>query len=135
MKTAYEIETEIATARAAAIARIEAIMLPGAEALSSTRTTRSDYWIDREVKAHGAWLLWRSQGAMRGDGSTDPGKTQRSSAQVVVPADIAPEAMVEIARIAAIETDRIARECRETLTAASAAGEITRAAWDAVAAS
>lgn len=119
---AYARHTE---ARKAAIARIEAIMLPGARALAGTRSGRTtEYYLTRErdlsqvapFAPSRTVLIWRDQG--RNQTPTEPYDLEHTSyiTQVIVDAAVGPEALAELARLAQIYTAEIVREC-ESITA------------------
>lgn len=119
---AYATRTE---ARKAAIARIEALMLPGARALAGTRTPTSKYWIERgrDLSASAPFapaqvtLLWHDQGTNVYSSSAPwDDESPTYSARVTVPADMGPEVLAELARLAQIYTAEIVREC-ESITA------------------
>lgn len=114
--------TSLAAARADAISRIRDLMLPGARALAATRTPKSPVWIEREIDLAGTApfgdlrvsLYWRDHAPLPGD----PQATYRT--QIVVHDSVGPELLAELARVAAIYTAQIVREC-EALTASQCA--------------
>jgi len=127
----------------AAIDRIASIMLPGAEALAGTRSPSSGYWIEREhdlssrAPFHGRTLLMWRDAELDGGSRRAPFDNERRrrtySVQVIVPDDISPAVLTELARVAAILTEEIVREAQLLTAAQVAALDSERQALDAVA--
>lgn len=118
-------------ARQEAIARIEALMLPGARALAGTRTHTSMCWLQRQHDLKGTApfgdqaisLIWRDQNSSGTAWPHAPYDQDRDSydVQILVPDSVGPELLAELARVAAILTTQIVRECEAITTAQCAA--------------
>ena len=133
-------------ARTNALKRIESIMIPGAKALAGTRTPQSVGTMEheRDLTTTGPFrgrvvLIWRDMKAStierhpRRPYDGDFSRPQYS-AQIIVPEDITPEELVELARIAEIETHILMRESVATTTAQVYGYNAEAAAFDKVAA-
>jgi hypothetical protein len=102
MVSSLENQALVEQARNEAIARIEAIMLPGAQALCDSRESSDPYWIEHEAEVGAIKLVWRSQ---KGDKCDN-----LPSVQIVVRSDAAPEHLARAAIVAADTTRQIIRE-------------------------
>lgn len=130
MITVAKAERQTEAARDAAIDRIEAIMMPGAQALCDTRSAASEYWIEREAKLDGASsadLCWRSQGP---HGAFSVGAHNKPTVQVLLRPDASPE---HLARLAILATDTTAAILRETAASCAAADTLAQALVEAFA--
>ncbi len=129
-------------ARMDAIARIEAIMLPGARALAGTRRAESPYKIDVEhdltdrAPFRGRTvLIWRDCGRESGYSCRAPfdGDRPSYSVQVIVRDDVSPVELQVLAGLARLLTDEIVREADLRTSAQVAELDSRRAAFAAVA--
>lgn len=127
-------------ALAAAIGRIEEIMLPGALALAGTRTAESPYWLDHDCDLSGrapfigrTVLCWRDQGTEYDKSRPFDGERDTFRVQVIVDPKITPAQLEELARLAAIYTADLIRECTAKTAAQVAALEADVVAFQAVA--
>lgn len=113
--------------RKAAITRIQAAMLPGARALAGTRTPTSPSCIDRQRDLSTTApfvgrtvLMWQDTLPMYTN-TNEPCDGDRITyhTNVMIPDSVGPEVLAELARLAAIYTAEIVREC-ESITAQQA---------------
>lgn len=123
-----------------AIERIKQIMLPGARALAGTRTSKSDYWIERDLdishvtRGRRAVLNWRDQGVNTGTPRAPYDADRPSYAvQIILPDDVTPGELAEISRIATYATADLVRECVAQIAGQVALLESERDAFDAIA--
>jgi hypothetical protein len=131
MATSLEHQVQVEQARAEAIKRIEAIMMPGAQALCDAREVKDPYWLERDapVGDTGITLNWRSQGYNQNQSRSASEAAKSSygntpSVQVCCASDVTPEALAQAEVVAFAVTKAILRETAakraacETLSAA-----------------